>query len=371
MSDLLKINSLASHAAVFSQSASQLGFDSVGEIDRFLFSGYGKTVRQIPTADRLRSAMFVLEPASVSDALGTPPNLKPLLAKIQNQTTAVVYSVRADLVGGLKLLYTFTSADRNSLVNSGWTMQTAQQFSRVNNKCVIWALGVGATVFINGDIYLESVDVVEGFGVGPPSHFQSLSWDDGAIMFSFADTDLNDTGPVGVWHLPDKHLLRPKPETLMRDRLGRFLTYRLAGYVQHYEEAHVENEGRADISLHLIDGRILIVEIKWLGCSLVSTKIGETVDAIKAALTKNATGWTTKFKDDTIASGVRQLVRYYKTGKYRRAYLAIFDCAATAAALGNGNLTAAPTDLDGHSPENFCILRACVDPRSASRRAKA
>jgi hypothetical protein len=33
----------------------------------------------------------------------------------------------------------------------------------------------------------------------------------------------------------------------------------MAGYHTHYEEAHVENEGRADICLHLVNGKVMIV----------------------------------------------------------------------------------------------------------------
>src|SRR6185369_12375267 len=104
-----------------------------------------------------------------------PKDLKPMLAKIQNETSKALYSLRADLAGGLKLLYEFTPKDRNLLVNGGWTTQIAQQLSRENSKCIILAAGVSITVFINGDIYMESLDVVEGFAMGPPSQFQSLS----------------------------------------------------------------------------------------------------------------------------------------------------------------------------------------------------
>jgi len=371
MSTLISVASLANRSMLFGQCAAEIGFSCAGEIDRFVFSVYAKAIREIPAADRLRGAILILEPPGVDDSLGKPSELKTLLRQIQATTTDIFHSLRLDLSGGLSAAYTCTPADRRSLVSGGWTRQVAQQFSRANKKCVLWAMGVSVVVYLCGDVYLESPDVIEELPAGFPAGFQSLSWDDGGIVFAFADSDLNDTGPVGIWHLPDKHLLRPKPELLIRSRLGRFLSSRLAGYSHHDEEPHVDHEGRADISLHLINGRILVVEVKWIGCSLVASRIGEAEDAIKAAIAKNTKGWLTKFDDAAIASGVRQLVRYYKTGKYRRAYLAMFDCAAAAVTSRSRYLTVPTAALDGHSADNFRILRACVDPRSAAKRAKS
>jgi hypothetical protein len=231
----------------------------------------------------------------------------------------------------------------------------------------VFATGVSVVVYIGGDMYLETPDVIEELPAGVPGSFQSLSWKNGEIVFHFADTDLNDRGPLGIWQLADNRLLRPKPELLMSARLGRFLQYRLAGYSHHDEEAHVENEGRVDISLHVIDGRIFIVEVKWMGCSLVSVRLNESKAAIKKAFTAGTAGWLTEFDDATIAVGIRQLVRYYKTGKYRRAYLAVIDCTPNGS---NAILPIPAGDLDGYNEENFRVLRAFVDPRPASQRAK-
>jgi hypothetical protein len=367
---LFAIAGQANLALIFNQAAAELGFISVGEIDRFVFSAYAKAIKGIRPADRLRGAIFVLEPATVDGVLADPSSLRPLLMQIRSATTSTLHSLRIDLNGGLGSVYICTSADRKSLVSGGWSQQVAQQFSRANKKCVAWAMGVGILVFINGDLYLESPDVVEELPSGLPAGFQSLSWNDGSIVFEFADCNLNDRGALGIWQLPDIHLLRPRPEILIRGRFGDFLRFRLAGYRHHDEEPHVENEGRADISLHLIDGRILIVEIKWIGCSLVGTHIGATEDAIKKAIKKKTRGWLTKFDEVTIASGVRQLVRYYKTGRYNRAYLTVFDCTASAK-MGRSCYVPVPiTELKGHSDANFRILRACVDPRPASKRAR-
>lgn len=362
---------LANRPALFNPIAAEVGFNLASEIDRFIFSVYGKALKTIQPADRPRGSIFVLEPAAITDALGTPAVFKPILGEIQTDTTKTFHSIRADLSGGLSIAYSCTPEDRKSLVSGGWSQQIASQYSLDTKKCVVWAMGVCVHVYLNGHLYLESIDVIEELPVGHPGTFQNLSWDDGGIAFEFARHELNDASAGGIWHLPDKCLLRPKPEALIRSRLGNFLRFRLAGYHHHDEEPHVEHEGRADISLHLVDNRVLIVEVKWMGCSLVATHQGETDNAIKQAIAQNATGWFTRFDEKTITSGVKQLVSYYKTGKYHKAYLTVFDCTESAKSTESCYLPVQDTELDGHNPASFRILRACTDPRSASKRAKS
>ena len=368
--DLFTIAGLANHAQIFSKRASDLGFGSAGEIDRFVFTVYGKAIKGIRYADRPRGAIFFLEPSSAPGKICDSVSLKPHIIQIQNDNSTIIHSLRIDLAGGLTNVHTCEAADRASLVEGGWTMRVAEQFSAQKTKCVIWATGVGVTVYINGEIYLQSPDVVEELPFGLPSDFQKLSWEDGNIFSVFADSDLNDTSHIGIWKIAKKHLLRPNPESLIRTRLGNFLRFRLAGYHLHDEEAHVENEGRADISLHLIDGRIMIVELKWNGCSLVKDHENATETEIVAAIAANTSGWFTKFDNTTLSSAVKQLVRYYKTGRYHRAYLAIFDCSISAASAISRDIPPPISELDGHSPTNFRILSAPVDPRKASVRSK-
>jgi hypothetical protein len=366
---LFTIASLANRDIIFNPVAAELGFGLAGEIDRFIFNVYAKSLRETVPAGRPRGTIFVLEPATESNALASVAAFKPMLREIQTKATKAFHTVRVDLEGGLSVAYACTPADRTHLVSGGWSQQMAQHFSRSQKKCVVWAIGVGVIVYISGDIYLESADVIEEFAVGFPGNFQDLSWDDGTIVFEFAKHKLNDASAGGVWQLPDNYLLRPRPEELIRRRLGEFLQFRLAGYRHHDEEAHVENEGRADISLHLIDGRILIVEVKWIGCSLVATRIGSKKDAIRQAIASNSKGWLTQFDDVTITSGLRQLVIYYATSKYQAAYLAVFDF--TESAAESCCVPVPVEELGDHNPAHFRILRARVDPRSASKRAKS
>lgn len=370
MNDLFSIARLANAVQLFQPCVSELGFGSAGEIDRFIFGPYAKAIKRIRKADRPRGAIFVLEPANTPDALGTPEALESLILQIQEAATAKFFTLRLDLSGNLTVAYTCEPADQRLLADGAWTQQIAQQYSRNTKKCVVWAMGVGVEVFIGGDLYRDSPDVIEELPAGCPIDFQNVSWDDGGIMFDFAESDLNDTGSTGIWQLPAAHVLKPRPEELIRSRLGNFLRFRLAGYSQHYEEPHVEHEGRADVALHLVDARIFIIEVKWVGRSLVARRIGETDKNIEAAIANNSKGWLTQFDDHTFDSGIRQLVNYYKTGKYRRAYLTVFDCTENAVSTDSCYVPVVANQLDGHSPANFRAQRACVDPRTASKRVK-
>jgi hypothetical protein len=367
MNRIVSIARLSNRSEVFTRIAANVGFASVGDVDRFIYNVYGKALRDIPAADRPRGAIFILEPPRVQDRLGTSGAIAPLLRKIQADTAQTFYALKLDLDGGLGAFYQCTPDDRRSMVGNQWTQQVAQQFSSANAKVIVFVTGVSASVYISGELYLESPDVIEELPAGVPGNFENLSWDDGGIIFVFADADLNDRSAAGIWQLPDNHLLRPRPELLMSARFGRFLQFRLAGYAHHEQEAHVENEGRVDVSLQMIDGRVVIIEIKWVGCCLVAARAGQPEKAIKDAIKKGANGWLTEFDDAIIDIGVRQLVRYYKTGKYRRAYLAIIDCTPS----GKNGIISVPTaHLEGHSEDSFRLLRACVDPRPASVRAR-
>lgn len=368
---LICLATLANHAAVFEKLAVQLGFSGVGDINRFIFQSYGKALREIPPADRPRGAIFLLEPpAPGNPKLANVSDLKPILTQIQTSVAKTFYCLPID-VSGLAVSGCSTSTDdRKSMTGGSWPQGYAQRLSRHANRCVVWANGVGVVVFLGGDIYIESPDVVEELPAGLPATFQSLSWDDGAIVFEFARHKLNDTSPVGIWHLPDSLLLRPKPEKLMSVALGDFLRNRLAGYRHHDDEPYVENEGRADVSLHMFDGRIFIIEVKWIGSSLSGTKERESVKAIQAAIKNKTDGWLTKYDQQTIVSGAKQLARYFSTAKYSHAYLAIFDCEETSPTCRSGFLTVDPVHVAPHSPAYFRIMRACVDPRKASKIAK-
>ncbi len=365
--DLVK---LITHAQSFSQPAACLGFSTPGDIERFLFKSYGRAIREIPPADRPRGALFVLARPRIPSALASPGDLKPVLLQIQRDIARRFYEVPADLAGGIKELQEVTSAAQRQMASGAWTPGQAQWLSRHSGSCVVWGNGVCAAVFLAGDSFLESPDVVEELPTGLPSSFQSLSWADGEIAYEFADNELNDTSDTGIWQLPEQFLLRPKPEKIMSVGLGRFLRFRMAGYRHHEDEAHVENEGRADISLVLYNGLVNIIEVKWVGTALVAKRQLTSDTSIKAALKKGSNGWVTKYDDATFGAGARQLAKYFKTGKYHRAYLAVFDCCTPKAGRKHECRAIDSADVTPYDCAKFRAYRACVDPRKASKSSK-
>lgn len=372
MSTTLKdLSKLSMHPLVFDEPAKACGFASAGDIERFLFTSYGKAIKEIASANRPKGAIFFLGPPATFGALAAIADLKPVLLQIRTDVARKLYMVPLDLSGGVSLAYEPQSGDRQSMVGGAWTAQQAQALSKSSGRCVVWATGVSVLVFLNGDFYCESPDVVEAIPAGHTRGFQGLSWDDGEIVHEFAKHDLNDTTPSGIWHLPDQLLLRPKPEKLMSVGLGKFLKHRMAGYGHHVDECHVENQGRADIELIHYNDRIDIVEVKWVGCALTGAKQLEPEDAIKAALKLKTKGWLTEYGDETFVAGTKQLAVYMGTGRYQRAYLVVFDCKQPAKNRQSESLPVDKVHVAPLNPADFRVLRACVDPRKASTVSKA
>lgn len=368
LKDLAK---LTNYGLAFNQLATALGFSAVGDINRFIFKSYGKALRETPVADRPRGAIFLLDPPAVANALAPVADLKQVLPTIQTEIAKTFYCLRLDLSGGITAVNSPTTDEKKFMAGGVWPKSHAQLLSRHSGRCVVWANGVEVLVFIGGDTYIESPDVIEELPAGLPTGFQTLSWDDGAIVFEFARHELNDTSPAGIWHLPDKLLLKPKPEKLMSAALGKFLRNRMAGYKHHDDEPYVENQGRADVSVHMFDARVFIIEVKWVGQSLSSKKEHEAEAAIKKAIKKKTKGWFTEYDQKTIISGTKQLAQYFSTGKYNKAYLAVFDCQAPSSTRKSEFLPVDQTDVAPHAGDNFRIMQACVDPRKASTVSKA
>lgn len=367
---LIDLAKLANHSLAFETTAVALGFGGAGDIDRFIFQSYGKAVRELPAAGRLRGAIFLLEPPATPDALATVRDLKPVLVKINSEVSSSFLSLRLDLAGGATVAHSPSSGEKKSMTGGGWPAGFAQFLSSSTKKCVVWANGVTATVFLGGNIYIESPDVVAELPVGLPSTFQSLPWDDGAIVQEFALHKLNDTSPAGIWRLPRNFLLEPRPEKRISIALGEFLRNRMAGYVHHEDESQVDNEGRADIILHHYNGSRTIVEIKWSGKSLKSGKAQANTSAIEKALKENATEWLTTYGEEAFEAGIRQLAIYFSTAKYHHALLAVFDCNPPDASRPSGSVPVNPTHAAPHAIANFRSIRACVDPRKASTLSK-
>ncbi|MBX3738188.1 MAG: hypothetical protein KF715_15950 [Candidatus Didemnitutus sp.] len=370
-SALFTLAHLATHEQAFGAVAQRLGFSSAGDIERFLFKAYGKALRKIPTANRPRGAIFFLEAPAVSGALPAEADLLTAIEAIHHDVGSKVYSLRLDLAAGGTVPHDLSAEEKRMMSGNMWPRSAAQMVSRQEKRCAVWANGVEAVVYLDGDTYRETVSVVDELPSGVSRAADRLPWDDGAIVFEFGSHELNDTSRAGVWCVPGKHILYPKPETMMSRALGKFLRMRLACYLQHADEPYIENSGRADIVLTLVDGRVFLIEVKWTGMSLTSTQASAATDEIVAALKAKTKGWFTTYDDSTFDEGVKQMKIYFANGGYDKAFLVVFDCCAPAAGRTDGDYAINPAHIAPHSLSSFRALRACVEPRKASTVSKA
>lgn len=368
---LFTLAHLATHEQVFGAVARRLGFSSAGDIERFLFKAYGKALRKIPAANRPKGAIFFLEAPAVADALPKEADLVAAIETIQRDIGTKVYSLRLDLAPGGTAPHDLSAEEKKMMSGNMWQQSAAQMVSRQEKRCAVWANGVATVAYLDGDTYRETVNVVDELPSGVSRAADLLPWDDGEMVFEFASHELNDTSRAGVWCVPDKHILYPKPETLMSRALGKFLRTRLAGYLQHADEPYIENSGRADIVLTLADNRVFLIEVKWTGRSLSSRKANAAADAIVNALNTRASRWFTTYEDSTFDEGIKQMKIYFANGGYHKAYLVVFDCNAPAAGRANGDHPINLADVAPHPLHSFRALRACVEPRKASKASKA
>lgn len=368
---LFTLAHLATHEQACGAVAQRLGFSSGGDIERFLFKAYGKALRKIPPANRPKGAIFFLEAPAVAGALPKEADLVAAIGAVQRDIGSKVYSLRLDLAAGGTAPHDLTAEEKKMMSGNMWPQSAAQMVSRQEKRCAVWANGVAAVAYLDGDTYRETVNVVDELPSGVSRAADLLPWDNGAIVFEFASHELNDTSRAGVWCVPEKHILYPKPETLMSRALGKFLRTRLAGYLQHADEPYIENSGRADIVLTLVDGRVFLIEVKWTGRSLTSTQANAAAKAILAALKAKTKGWFTTYDDSTFDEGVKQLKIYFANGGYDKAFLFVFDCCEPAAGRADGDHAIALAHVTPHSLDSFRALRACVEPRKASKVSKA
>jgi len=371
MSETIDLSGIARFVAnqeELSQIVKRLGFSGAGEIDRFLLESYAKAVAATPVPDRLKGHIFILEPAVVGDQIADPRQLLDVLREVKANEQKSVLSLNLDLASPHKERVKLTKADLANKVGGAWLARHAQELSYSIDRCVAFGNGVSISVFVSGKLYTEYADVIEGFDKGPEDDFQHLSWQNGEILYLFAEHDLNDRSAVGIWRLPDKFVLKPNPETLIETRLYNFLHAKMLGVLRIDREAHVENEGRLDLSIQFVNGFTFILEIKWMGSCLKKAFENKTDPEVGDAL-KNGNNWFTSFDESVIPTGLSQVVIYYATGRFRKAYLAVFDCQRPGESKTDKSIPIVSTK--GHAPENFAIMRAAVDPRYASVKSKS
>jgi hypothetical protein len=369
-SSLIELAQVLTHEQAFGAFARMLGFATAGDIERFLFKAYGKAIRNVPSANRPKGAIFFLEPPAVDGALAQEKDLIPAIMRIQTDITSKIYSLRLDLAAGGTAPYDLGVNERKMMSGSSWSQRVAQMVSRQKKKCVVWADGVSAFVYLDGDIYQESADVVAELPFNVSRAASLLPWDDGALAFEFAAHELDDTSRAGIWCVPDKHLLCPKPELLMSRGLGKFLLTRMAGYWSHADEPCIDNSGRVDITLQHADGQTYLLEVKWTGRSLSSAYESKTKSAIATALKKKKV-WFTSYDDSAFDTGITQVKIYFASNRYDKAFLIVFDCCPPAKNRVNEYRNIDPALVAPHPVTSFRAIRSCVDPRKASKISKA
>lgn len=73
-----------------------------------------------------------------------------------------------------------------------------------------------------------------------------------------------------VWHGENRLFLRAKPEATMRDSLTQFLRNRMCSDHDVWPEQNVDESHPVDIRIQprFNNNRLMLIEIKWLGCSV-------------------------------------------------------------------------------------------------------
>jgi hypothetical protein len=75
-----------------------------------------------------------------------------------------------------------------------------------------------------------------------------------------------------AWHDPNRLFLKARPEAIMRNSLTQFLRNRLGADHDVLPEQNVDESHPVDIRVNprFSNNRLMLIEIKWLGCSVAS-----------------------------------------------------------------------------------------------------
>jgi hypothetical protein len=141
------------------------------------------------------------------------------------------------------------------------------------------------------------------------------------------EEDLGQRTRLGIWLIPDKFVLKPKPEELMELRLDLFLRCRLKGYLRMDRQVRWEDKGRVDLLVIMSDGYEYVVEIKWLGRALKSTRSEFDAKEFSQAIGDN---WTHEFVtimgEGGLDDAFQQLAAYLQNDSVSKGYLVVYDC---------------------------------------------
>lgn len=311
--------------------------------------------------------LFGVVRAGSDAAPRTPESVRALFDKAQ--------SSRLD---GRVVVATLDAGRTQTILASGATVSetgglkwTPGQASRASEKtfrdtCVLLVTGFGVRVFVNGAEALAYADVRDRTTASALHEHRREGWNDGALLEKCKQS-LSARSELGIWRLPNRHLLEPRPELRIEERLEWFLKIHLSGFERIQRQVAWEDLGRVDIFVVMQNGLAYVVELKWLGRALKKKHAGVAdVTLDETAKAHWAHNYFTVFNSGDVEGALRQLATYLGSDG-DKGYLALYDCRPSERvdAEGVAEEMAAQTAL---SEWQFRVWHVLVDPTVPSSR---
>lgn len=366
--DLERISDLQLHQADLNQTAKSVGFSSMGDVERFLDG----LANGLGTANALHGAVFVLCPATgaIPSPLLSKATAEALASEIQTaqRSDKIVCS---DTLGVVLNKIQIPSTIRSQLSSGRWTETLAAQVSAgsVSGRGLVWVHGYSIKVFVNGIPILSYTDIRDRSLETASDLDRRQGWNDGELLERCGLEDLRDRGRLGIWHLPDLHLLTLGPEEIIQKRLELFLKARLKGFENLAREYHLPSIGRVDLRIDTVDRKIIFVEVKWIGHSIKPSHKDTPAQTIRTQLRQDRAQVANSLSEDTAAQSGTQLAQYLDQEFAHKGYLAIYDCRPTRE-ISKTRFANKFTPPPGVSVDKYRLYHVIVDPLPPSAGAR-
>ena len=236
-----------------------------------IFSAHGAAVAGLPVTQRPRGLVFILEPLPKDTTPSSPTNdeaVRLVSRLIQGQQDNQIFTIDLNIV--IKNQIPVNEDIQRQLLGGQWTSEQASKLSyNVKQKCICIASGRSFKVFVDGTTVVSYTDAINRAHESAAETYNRQGWSDGELLVQFGERALLDRSRRGIWHFPEHHVLTHKPEEMIKLALESFLREHLTGFESVAQEYHLENEGRVDLFIILADRTKYIVEIKWIGRSIL------------------------------------------------------------------------------------------------------
>lgn len=368
-SDFLSLSDIDLRLANIDDLSRNAGFSRWGDVDRFV-NAWGPSVVALTASKRPRGLLFILEPVKKSTQTSSLlhneiSQLINILIRGQAEKKIITVDIEFALLKEIPIDFDL----QRQLSGGEWTPEQASKLSySLKNKCICFASGRSFMVFINGVIVVSYADVVNRVFQSASETYNRQGWADGELLVRCGEIALSERSRRGIWHFPDYHVLTYKPEEMIKLGLESFLKEHLTGFNKITQEYHLESEGRVDLYIVLSDQTKYIVEIKWIGRSILKKYIDKNekslCDELKAKWKCN---YVHVLEEDNAKRGVSQLAHYLSKPDVHKGYLAIYDCRPPGQASGGDSAASYPKP-EGLWPTQYSIKHVPVDPRTASQR---